>query len=209
VATLVWDKAKADVAGADAELHAAEFVYETKTADQEKGQLDAEVLQKRIDSFINSPGLTGHFYLTAPKDGIVTECVVRPGEVIAATSPIFQLFNPEEAFGVVFFDPDDLSKIAGAQPFVVDIGGIDEAVRGPISGFYPELAALRSSLTRYFWQQEKWSQYAPVRLNVDGLSETQKSKLLAWAQLSATRWKGWKLASPLSGNWPFASSTTA
>jgi multidrug resistance efflux pump len=193
VATLVWEKAKADVARADAEVHAAEFVYETKRADQKKAELDAGVLQKRIDSFTNSPELTGHFYLTAPKDGIVTECVARPGEVIAAKAPIFQLFNPEDVFGVVFFDPSDVSKLAAGQFFSVSIGGIDEAVTGRISGFFPELAALPGSLTRYFWQQEKWSQYAPVRLDFDGLSAAQRKKLLAWAQLSASRWQGWQL----------------
>jgi multidrug resistance efflux pump len=202
VAALVWEKAKADVARADAELHAAEFAYETKRADQKKAQLDAEVLQKRIDSFRNSPELTGHFFLSAPKDGIVTECVARPGEVIAAKSPIFQLFNPEDSFAVVFFDPSDLSKVAIGQSFAVSIGGIDEAVSGSVSGFYPELAALPSSLTRYFWQQEKWSQYAPVRLDFDKLSGAQKSKLLAWAQLSATRWQGWSL--PASFLWQWA-----
>jgi multidrug resistance efflux pump len=202
VAALVWEKAKADVARADAEWHAAEFVYETKRADKKKAQLDAEVLQKRIDSFMNSPELTGHFYLTAPKNGIVTECVARPGEVIAAKSPIFQLFNPEDSFAVVFFDPSDRSNVVMGQTFAVDIGGIDEAVSGRVSGFYPELAALPSSLTRYFWQQEKWSQYAPVRLDFDGLSEVQKSKLLAWAQLSAIRWQGWSL--PGSSVWQWA-----
>jgi multidrug resistance efflux pump len=222
VAALVWEKAKADVARADAEVHAAEFVYEIKRADQKKAELDAEVLQKRIDSFMNSPELTGHFYLTAPKDGIVTECVARAGEVIAAKAPIFQLFNPDDVFGVVFFDPSDVSKLAAGQSFSVSIGGIDEAVTGRISGFFPELAALPGSLTRYFWQQEKWSQYAPVRLDFNGLSALQKSKLLAWAQLSASRWQGWELPtnaiawastpwrwvrSQLYGTWLLAAST--
>lgn len=192
VAQLTWEKAKADVARADAERQAAEFAYQSKRADQKQAELDAGVLQKRIDSFLNSPELTGHFYLTAPKDGIVTECTARPGEVIAAKSPIFQLFNPEDAYAVVFFDPSDLSKIDIGQSFTVNIGGIDEPVTGRISGFYPELAALPSSLTRYFWQQEKWSQYAPVRLDFDGLNSAQKSKLFAWAQLSAAHWQGWR-----------------
>jgi multidrug resistance efflux pump len=201
VAELVWEKAKADVARADAETQAAEFVYETKRADQKEAELAAEVLQKRIDGFKSSPELTGHFYLTAPKDGIVTECVARPGEVIAAKAPIFKLFNPDDAFAVVFFDLSDLPKLVLGQSFAVNIGGIDEAVTGRISGFYPELAALPSSLTRYFWQQEKWSQYAPVRLDFEGLSAAQKSKLFAWAQLSAARWQGWRLPGTAVWQW--------
>jgi multidrug resistance efflux pump len=198
VATLVWEKAKADVARADAEVLAAKFVYETKRADQKKAELDTEVLQKRIDSFKNSAELTGHFYLTAPKDGIVTECVARPGEVIAAKAPIFQIFNPDDVFGVVFFDPSDISKLSPGQSFSVKIGGIDDAVTGRVSGFFPELAALPGSLTRYFWQQEKWSQYAPVRLDFDNLSAAQRKKLLAWAQLTASRWQGWELPSAVT-----------
>jgi multidrug resistance efflux pump len=198
VAQLAWEKAKADVVRADAERQAAEFAYQSKRADRKQAELDSEVLQKRIDSFLNSPELTGHFYLTAPKDGIVTECTARPGEVIAAKSPIFQLFNPEDAYAVVFFDPSDLSKIEIGQSFTVNIGGIGESVTGRISGFYPELAALPNSLTRYFWQQEKWSQYAPVRLDFDGLNSAQKSKLFASAQLSAAHWQGW---SPPGWQW--------
>jgi HlyD family secretion protein len=201
VAALLWEKAKSDVARADAERHAAEFVYETKRADQKKAELDAEVLQKRVDSFINSPELNGHFYLTAPKDGIVTGCVAHPGEVIAAKAPIFQLFNPDDVFAIVFFDPSDLSDLSPGASFTVSIGGIDEAVTARVAGFYPELAALPRSLTRYFWQQEKWSQYAPVRLDFDGLSATQKTKVFAWARLSASRWQGWSLPGSSALQW--------
>jgi multidrug resistance efflux pump len=198
VAALIWEKAKADVARANAEARAAEFVYETKRADQKKAELAAEVLQQRIDDFTSSPELTGDFYLTAPKDGVVTECSARPGEVIAVKTPIFQIFNPDDAYAVVFFDPADVDKLVSGQPFTVKIGGIGKPVTARIAGFYPELSALPNSLTRYFWQQEKWSQYAPVRLDFDQLSDADKSRLLAWAQLSASRWEGWDLAgSPL------------
>jgi len=198
VAELVWEKTKADVARAEAEVRAAEFVYETKKADQKKAELAVAVLQQRIDSFKNSPELTGHFFLTAPKDGIVTECAARPGEVIAAKTPIFQIFNPDDSYAVVFFDPDDLAKLAFGQRFTLSVGGIERPVTARVTGFYPELSALPSSLTRYFWQQEKWSQYAPVRLDFERLSPAQISKVFAWAQLSASRWQGWGLPDPAS-----------
>ena len=115
VAELVWQQSKAAVDRADAETRAAEFVYEIKKADQKKAELDAEVLQKRIDAFMASPELTGHFYLTAPKEGVVTECTAREGEVIAARTPIFSIFNPNDTFAVVFFDPNAIAKIAPAD----------------------------------------------------------------------------------------------
>jgi multidrug resistance efflux pump len=194
VAELVWLQAKAAVDRAEAETRAAEFVYETKKADQKKAEFDADILQKRIDSFTNSPELTGHFYLIAPKDGIVTQCTARPGEVIAARTPIYNIFNPDDTYAVVFFDPSDVAKLARGQSFRLNIGGIDKPVTGTITEFYPELSALPSSLTRYFWQREMWSQYVPVRLDFNNLDATQRSKLFAWAQVSASRWDGWNAA---------------
>jgi multidrug resistance efflux pump len=194
IATLVWEKAKSDVARSEVDVGAAEFLYETKLADQKKAEVDAEVLKQRIDSFKNSPELTGHFFLTAAKDGIITECAARPGEVIAARTPIFEIFNPNDAYAVVFFDPGDGTSLALGQQYKINVSGIDEPLTGRITGFYPELSALPTSLTRYFWQEEKWSQYVPARVNFDGLTAGEKGKLRAWAQLSASRWKlrsGW------------------
>ena len=187
VAVLVWQQAKAAVERTDAETRAAEFVYETKKADQARAELDAQVLEKRIASFKDSPELNGHFYLNAPIDGTVTECTGLPGEVIAARTPIFSIFNPDDIYAVVFFDPNDIPKLARGQKFDVSIGGIGNPVSATLTDFYPELSALPSSLTRYFWQEEKWSQYAPVRLDFTNLDETRRSKIFAWAQLSATR----------------------
>jgi hypothetical protein len=194
VAELVWQQAKAAVDRADAERQAAEFVYETKKADQKRSELDADVLQKRIDSFVASPELTGHFYLTAPKDGIVTECTAREGEVIAARTPIFSIFNPGDTYAVVFFDPKDIAKVAKGQLFNIKIDGVSKPVTGRVIDFYPELSALPSSLTRYFWQREMWSQYAPVRLDFVNLDATQRNQIFAWAQLSASRFDGWATA---------------
>ena len=187
VAFLVWQQAKAAVERTEAETRAAEFVFETKKADQTRAELDAAVLENRIASYKDSPELNGHFYLTAPVDGTVTECTGLPGEVIAARTPIFSIFNPHNTYAVVFFDPSDLSKLARGQRFKINIGGLDKPVSAVLTDFYPELSALPSSLTRYFWQEEKWSQYAPARLDFTNLGEAQRSKVFAWAQLSATR----------------------
>jgi multidrug resistance efflux pump len=213
VAVLVWQQAKAAVDRADAEMRAAEFVYATKLADQKRAALDADVLQKRIVSFQNSPELNGHFYITAPTDGVVTECTAQPGEVIAAHTPIFSLFNPNDTYAVVFFDPSDIPHLARGQTFTLDIGGLEKPVKGTLTDFYPELSALPSSLTRYFWQEEKWSQYAPARIDFTNLSEEQRGKIFAWAQLSATRSESfvtWHwVRRRLAWIWPFSSASYA
>jgi multidrug resistance efflux pump len=179
VAVLVWQQAKAAVDRAEAETLAAEFVYETQRANQRKAELDAEVLQERIDSFIGSPELTGQFYLSAPKDGIVTECNAREGEVIAARTPIFSIFNPNDTYAVVFFDPSYIPKMTRGQSFKITIEGVDEPVIGTLTDFYPELSALPTPLTRFFWQREMWMQYVPVRLDFSNLNVTQRRKVFA------------------------------
>jgi multidrug resistance efflux pump len=180
VAVLVWEQAKAAVDRADAEKKAAEFVYETKLADQKRAELDAKILEKRIQSFQDSPELTGHFFLTA-------ECTAKVGEVIEAHTAIFSIFNPNDTYAVVFFDPSDIVHLARGQSFRLNIAGINEPVTGTLTDFYPELSALPSSLTRYFWQEEKWSQYAPARIDFTNVSPAERNKIFAWAQLSATR----------------------
>jgi multidrug resistance efflux pump len=213
VAVLVGQQAKAAVDRADAEAKAAEFVHESKLADQKRAELDADVLAKRIQSFKDSPELTGHFYLTAPTDGVVTECTAQVGEVIDARTPIFSIFNPNDTYAVVFFDPSYVPSLARGQTFRISIGGLDKPVTGTLTDFYPELSALPSSLTRYFWQEEKWSQYAPVRLDFTNVSEAERSKIFAWAQLSATRTESvisWKwLRRQLAAIWPFGASGDA
>jgi multidrug resistance efflux pump len=121
----------------------------------------------------------------------VTQCTARRGEVIAARTPIFSIFNPADTYAVVFFDPSDIAKLDIGQSFKIDITGVGKSVAGTVTGFYPENSALPSSLTRYFWQQEKWSQYVPVRVDFTNLDATQRRKLFAWAQLSASRWEIW------------------
>jgi len=212
VAELVWEQAKAAVDRAEAETRAAEFVYETKKADLKRAELDVGIIEKRIASFIDSPELTGHFYLTAAKDGIITECTGREGEVIAARTAIFSIFNPDDTYAVVFFDPNDIAKVARDQTYTITIQGIDKPVKAKVTDFYPELSALPTSLTRYFWQREMWSQYIPVRLDFDDLDESQRNRVFAWAQLSASRFDGWgvgDLTKAASASWRWIQSHIA
>ncbi len=194
VANLVWQNAQATVIRAEADKAAAEFIYESKQAEQAKAAVSASVLTDRINSLRASAELTGHFYLTAPKDGTVTECTAHEGEVVAAKSTIFQIFNPDDAYAIVFFDPSDIARLQFGQDVALQVTGFAAGVHGRVGGFYPELSALPSALTRYFWQQERWSQYAPVRVNFDGLQPQDKARLVAWAQLSVSYWQwppGW------------------
>jgi multidrug resistance efflux pump len=207
VAELVWQQAKAAVDRANAEKRAAEFVYETKKADQRMAEVNVGILERRIASYKNSPELTGHFFLDAAKDGIVTECTAREGEVIAARTPIFSIFNPHDTYAVAFFSPSDVPRLARGQIFDISVDGVGKPVKGKVTDFYPELSALPGSLTRFFWQREMWSQYTPVRLVFVDLGDEQESKLFAWAQLSVSRWDGWgteSFAALTENSWEWA-----
>jgi multidrug resistance efflux pump len=193
VAELVWQQAKAAVDRADAEWRAADFVYQTKRADQKMAEVNVAELQKRIESYKNSPELTGHFFITAAKDGIVTECTAREGEVIAARTPILSIFSPSDTYVIVFFNPSDRAKLSRGEQFDIEVQGIGK-VSATLTDFYPELSALPSSLTRFFWQREMWSQYLPARLDFVNVGPDQLNKMSAWAQVSASRRSDWGLS---------------
>jgi multidrug resistance efflux pump len=192
VAELVWQQAKAAVDRADAEWRAAQFVYETKRADQKMAQVNVIEFQKRIESYKNSAELTGHFYITAAKDGIVTECTAREGEVIAARTPIKSIFSPSDTYAVAFFNPSDRAKLSRGEQFDIEVQGIGK-VSARLTDFYPKLSALPSSLTRFFWQREMWSQYLPARLDFVNVGPDRLSQISAWAQVSASRRYDWGL----------------
>jgi hypothetical protein len=90
---------------------------------------------------------------------------------------------------------------------------VNEPVNATVTDFYPELSALSSSLTRYFWQEEKWSQYVPVRLDFTDLGETERSRAFAWAQVSASRAQSlvsWEwIHRNVAAVWQFATSSYA
>ena len=132
----------------------------------------------------------GHFFLTAGKDGIVTECTAQEGEVIAAQTPILSIFNPRDTYAVVFFSPADSGRLVRGQDFEISVEGLGKPIKGTLTDFYPEISALPGSLTRYFWQRQMWSQYIPTRLDFVGVDTDWQGAPFAWAQLSVSRWDG-------------------
>ena len=105
---------------ADAEKASAEFIYQTKFADQKRAELDAEILEKRIRVSRTHAEAHRHFFLTAPTDGVVTEGTAKEGEVIDAHTAIFSLFNPNEYLCCCFFAPSDVGHLARGQVFQLE-----------------------------------------------------------------------------------------
>ncbi len=198
-----------------------EFVYETKMADQKRASSTPEVLQKRIESFQASPELTGHFYLTAPKDGVVTECTARPGEVIAARTPIFGIFNPADTYAVVFFDPGDIAKVGPGNPSRSNSRHRQTGDRHG-DGFLSGAIGAPEFADPLFLAEGEVVAIRPraARLYQSGQA-TQRNKLFACRhnyQLSRWQWSGtrrtalgsWRwVLNQLNGAWQFVSASFA
>jgi multidrug resistance efflux pump len=189
VAALVYDKAKGDLAKASADAEAADFVTKTKLEDKRRAELSVKLLSDRIQSYQNSPELMGSYELHAPKAGYLTECNAQVGQVINATTKLYEVFNPTDAFAVAFMSPEDAHRVKPGDRVEMTIGGVAGPVVAEVAGFYPELSGLPTALTRYFWEQEKWSQFEPVRFNFIHLNDDQQRQIKASAQISISLWR--------------------
>ncbi len=188
-ATLVWQQAKADLAKASSEAEAAAFVVQSKEAEGKRSTVEADLTEKRIAAFRASPELMGRYDLRAPKAGYLTQCNAYEGSVVNADTVLYQVFNPTDAYGIIFVSPGDAPRLAAGETVEIRVGGIATKVSARVTGFYPELSGMPSSLTRYFWEQEKWSQYQPIRVDFVDLSEAQQRSLKSFAQVSLSLWR--------------------
>jgi multidrug resistance efflux pump len=201
VAALVWERAKSDLIRADAEAQAANLTHQSKLADLKKTELDVEMLRERIKEFETSPELMGRFVLRAPKAGVLTQCQGRVGEVIEARSSLFSIFDSSEAYALAFFRTDDVGRLKPGLDLTLSVAGMEGPVTGRVTGVYPEMSGLPQSITRYFWQQERWSQYAAVRIDLVGLSSEMRQGLRSGARIRASVWQRPSFVSPEAWAW--------
>jgi multidrug resistance efflux pump len=189
VADLVFQKARADMDKAEADTAAADFVTKTKLEDKKRAEESVKLLTDRLASFQSSPELMGAYDLVAPKAGYLTECSAQVGQVVNTTTKLYEVFNPLDAFAVAFMSPNDAIRVKGGDRVEMTVGGVPGKIKAEVVGFYPELSGLPTALTRYFWEQEKWAQFEPVRLNFVDLTDDQRRHLKASAQISISLWR--------------------
>jgi len=189
VSQLNLEKARADLARADSETQAARLTHEGKNANQARASVDAELLQTRIAEFQNSPEMMGRFTLRAPKSGVLTNCQARPGEVVEARQPLYQIFNPSDAYVLVYFRPADAARVAAGKTVTITAQNTSESFSGRVTGAYPEQSGLPASFSRFFWQEERWSQYTPVRIDFTSLSAAQRSQISAGTRINVSIWE--------------------
>lgn len=120
--------------------------------------------------------------LRAPVTGDIIECVERPQNVIEPGTPLFSIFQPDRAYIVAYFSPNNISKVHIGQEADVRISGIPKNIVGRVAWIYPDLDALPPELTRFFWEHVQFSQYHPVKITLEALPEDERQQVYYGAQ---------------------------
>jgi multidrug resistance efflux pump len=164
-ARYIWERAQQNVTRLTTDENA-------RIASSEQLSTQAQALAQRV----------GGEPLLAPVSGYITNCIERPENVIQPSTALFDIFQPDKAYVLAYFSPGDIQRIQIGEPVRVDIAGITHTVDGHVYSVYPDLVALPSQLTRFFWQHVQWAQYRPVRIHLDGLNARDVDKLYYDAQ---------------------------
>jgi multidrug resistance efflux pump len=199
VAPLFLERARADLLRSEAETRAARLTHESKLADQARAKGDATLYAARIVEFQGSPEMMGRYTLRAPKAGILTRCQARPGEVVEDRQPLYEIFNPGDAYVLVYFRPADAARLAPGRTVRITSPNVAESFAARVVGAHPERPGMPPAMSRFFWQDERWSQYAPVRLDFAGLTAAQQSQISAGMRVDVSILEVPEFARPMVG----------
>jgi multidrug resistance efflux pump len=125
----------------------------------------------------------GNDELVAPVSGYIVNCVERPSNVLEPSQALFNIFQPERAYIVAYFNPTRVAKIYPNEQVQVTVPGMKQPFTARVQDIYPNLAKLPPELTRYFWQHQQWSQYRPVRIALDRVPSSVREHLYYGAQV--------------------------
>ncbi len=120
--------------------------------------------------------------MLAPVSGYIVNCIDRPQNVVEPGTSIFDIFEPDRAYVLAFFDPSSIGKIHVGQSVEVNVEGLPHTITGRVSAVYPSLTKLPEQLTRFFWQHVQWSQYRPVKIALDRVPRDLRDQLYYDAQ---------------------------
>ncbi len=181
-----WDARRGDwqaaVATADAlrqeVVHADQFVQRVTVDQRSKITVD-EAASSREQGIVQRVGAET---MLAPVSGYIVDCKERPQNVVEPGAPVFDIFEPNRAYVLAFFNPASLDKVHIGEKVEIHVTGLSKNVEGRVIGVYPDLSKLPDQLTRFFWQHEQWSEYRPVRISLDTLPPSLRSQLYYDAQ---------------------------
>jgi multidrug resistance efflux pump len=120
--------------------------------------------------------------LVAPVSGYIVDCVDRPANVLQPSTPLFDIYSPDRAYVLAYFNPDSVGRIHLGEAVGVSIAGLSHDVTGQIVAVYPDLARLPPQLTKFFWQHVQFSEFRPVKIALDGISAADRGRLYYDAQ---------------------------
>jgi hypothetical protein len=76
---------------------------------------------------------------------------------------------------------------------------VAESFAARVVGAHPERPGMPPAMSRFFWQDERWSQYAPVRLDFAGLTAAQQSQISAGMRVDVSILEVPEFARPMAG----------
>lgn len=149
--------AQADVVRREAEL--------ARLAVEEAAQLAG--FAERLDSQRRLVALGEENIARAPYDGVVTACPRVVGEMV---NPGVALARIQRAAGVrilIWASVADLQRVRAGMRADVYLSETDHVLSGRVRTLPVEVGPLPSRLRRYFWQNQRWQQYAPLEILPD------------------------------------------
>jgi multidrug resistance efflux pump len=120
--------------------------------------------------------------LIAPVTGYIVDCVDRPQNVIDPGVHLFDIYSPDRAFILAYFNPNAVAGVQLGQKARISIAGISHDVTGHVISIYPDLDKLPAQLTKFFWQHVQFSEFRPVKISIDTISKEDREKLYYDAQ---------------------------
>lgn len=127
-------------------------VLEAQHLDAERTAVADQEIQDRFSQIL------------APVSGVLVSCTVKPGEVAEAGTPVAELFVPEQAYVLAFFEPTQANRLIVGTPATVEIVGVGETLPARIGPREIDMRELPENLQRFFWEAPQWSQFQPVQV---------------------------------------------
>jgi len=190
----------AEVADQQAALGLARrlVVLEAQHLDAERTAVADQEVQDRFSQIL------------APVSGVLVSCTVKPGEVAEAGAPVAELFVPEQAYVLAFFEPTQANRLPVGTPATVDIVGVGGTLAARIGPREIDMRELPENLQRFFWEAPQWSQFQPVQVWLEPKQQADMSELRQGARarinVSLTDPLAW-IEEQLNEIWPWNDTT--
>jgi multidrug resistance efflux pump len=148
-------------------VHRVESDSHTRVASAQQAVERAQGLTQRLAS---EP-------LRTPTGGYVVECNQRPENVVNPGDPILSIFDPNRAYILAYVSTASVGDVRVGQEPEVIVPGVSVPLKGRISAIYPTLTQLPDQLTRFFWQHVQWTEYRPVRIELNAFPRDVRAVL--------------------------------